>query len=231
MTAVLHALPSVRKDDRTRRWLLRGGDEVFRAIYTRAKVERREVIAVTSATHGEGRTTIAIGLATTIAQDFPDRRIVIVETDLEQPVLARDLAISPRPGLIDCLVAGRLDPDAIRTTALDNLCVIPSGGPVSATERLLRSQRMVALVGELRHAFDVVVIDTPPILTNSDGAPVVALADGALLVVRAGLASVEQVERAVAEIEPVKLRGTVLNGAHSAVPQFLRRLFGLGTGG
>lgn len=216
---------------RSRRWLLRGGDELFRSMYTRAKIAPHEVVAISSATAGEGRTTVALGIASTMAQDFPDRRIVVVETDLDQPVFARDFAFEAKPGLIDCLVADELIPHALRPTSFDNLRLIPSGGPARGTERLLGSSRMETLLRMMRRQFDVIVLDAPPILTDSDGAPVVALADACIFVVRAGIASADRVERAVAEIEPAKLRGTVLNGADSAVPRVLRRLFGLTSAG
>src|SRR6202035_189482 len=81
------------------------GDEIFRGIYTRAGTGfASEVLAVCSAIPGEGKTTVGIGLAVTIAQDFPDRRVLLVETDLQHPVLSQDFEIENSPGLVDCLI-------------------------------------------------------------------------------------------------------------------------------
>src|SRR5260370_754772 len=86
-------------------WLFPSGDELFRGIYTRAGTGfAAEVLAVCSALAGEGKTTVGVGLAVTIAQDFPDRRVLLVETDLRRPVLAEDFGIDSSPGLLDCLV-------------------------------------------------------------------------------------------------------------------------------
>src|SRR5690349_9406791 len=80
-------------------------EELFRGISTRAATGfAAEVVAVCSAIAGEGKTTVGIGLAVAIAQDFPDRRVLLVETDLERPVLADDFGTEPSPGLVDCLV-------------------------------------------------------------------------------------------------------------------------------
>src|SRR6188508_3126789 len=69
--------------DAPREWLFPQGDELFRGIYTRAGTGfAAEVLAVCSAVAGEGKTTVGLGLAVTIAQDFPERRVLLVETDL-----------------------------------------------------------------------------------------------------------------------------------------------------
>src|SRR5437016_5675467 len=90
-----------------REWALPGADELLRSIYTRAGAGGSEVLAVCSAIPGEGRTTITLGLASTIAQDFPERRVLAVETDLQHPALAEDFDVAPSPGLIDCLLEGQ----------------------------------------------------------------------------------------------------------------------------
>src|SRR4051794_14351476 len=103
-------------------------DEIFRGIYTRAGTGFvSEVMAVCSAIAGEGKTTVGVGLAVTIAQDFPERRVLLVETDLQRPVLATDFEIEASPGLIDCLVDGEPLLSVCRPTYLDNLHIVPAG--------------------------------------------------------------------------------------------------------
>src|SRR5438105_7537063 len=74
--------------DAPREWLLTGADELFRGIYTRAGIGASEVVAVCSAIAGEGKTAISLGLGVTLAQDFPERRVLLVETDFQRPGLA-----------------------------------------------------------------------------------------------------------------------------------------------
>src|SRR6185436_15825172 len=65
-----------------RDWLFAGADELFRNLYTRAGIGfTSEVMAVSSAIAGEGKTTVSLGLAVTVAQDYPERRVLLVETD------------------------------------------------------------------------------------------------------------------------------------------------------
>ena len=211
-----------------REWLFPGSDELFRSIYTRAGTGfASEVVAVCSAVAGEGKTTLGIGLAVTIAQDFPDRRVLLVETDLQRPVLADDFDTHASPGLVDCLIGGESLQSACRPTFLENLNVVPSGGVADIPGRPLRSSRMAAIVDAMRQSYDVIILDLPAILANSDAILLTDLADGVICVIRAGITPAALVNRAVEQIEPSKLRGVVINGAASAVPGWLQRLTGL----
>jgi capsular exopolysaccharide synthesis family protein len=214
--------------DVRREWLVPGGDDLFRTIYTRAGTGfASEVVAVCSAIVGEGKTTVGIGLAVTIAQDFPYRRVLLVETDLQRPVLADDFGTHLSPGLIDCLINGEPLLGACRPTFLENLHVVPAGAIASTPGRPLRSSRMAAVVDAMRQSYDVIILDLPAILANSDAILLTDLADGVICVVRAGSTPMALVNRAVEQIEQSKLRGIVINGSGSAVPDWLRRLAGL----
>jgi capsular exopolysaccharide synthesis family protein len=214
--------------EQQREWLFTGADELFRGLYTRAGIGfGSEVLAVSSAIAGEGKTTISLGLAVTVAQDYPERRVLLVETDFQQPTLAADFGVEASPGLLDCILDDEPVELAFRTTYLDNLHLLPVGGPAPGTGRALRSSRMAALVDSLRQTYDLIVIDAPAILVNSDSVMLIDLADGAILVVRSGLTPSPIVNKAVEQIDESKLRGIVLNGSHSAIPGWLRRLGGM----
>ena len=104
---------------------VRHADEVFRGIYTRAGLGLPEVVLVSSAIIGEGKTTVALGLATALAEDFPERRVLLVETDLQQSVLAADFALETSPGLADVLLDGLPLEEACRPTLVPNLDLLP----------------------------------------------------------------------------------------------------------
>src|SRR5206468_9472431 len=115
-------------DQPPREWLFTGADELFRGLYTRAGVGfASEVLMVSSALAGEGKTTVSLGLALTVAQDYPDRRVVLVETDVEHPTLANDFAVEPSPGLVDCILGEEPMESAFRPSFLDNLHLVPVG--------------------------------------------------------------------------------------------------------
>jgi capsular exopolysaccharide synthesis family protein len=203
-------------------------DEIFRGIYTRAGTGfATEVIAVCSAIAGEGKTTVGVGLAVTIAQDFPDRRVLLVETDLQRPVLADDFGVEASPGLMDSLVYDEPWLSACRPTYLANLHIVPAGEATSQRGRPLRSSRMASVVDAMRQNYDMVILDLPPILVNSDAVLLTDLADGVICVVRAGVTPMNLVSRAVEQLEDSKLRGFVINGTKTALPGWLRRLAGV----
>jgi capsular exopolysaccharide synthesis family protein len=210
-----------------RDWMIPGADEVFRGIYTRAGGGASEVIAVCSALAGEGKTTLSIGLAVTIAQDFPDRRVLLVETELQHPVIARDFELDPTPGLAECLAGDEPVQLAYRATNLDNLHLVPAGEPVANPGRLLRSSRMTAVTEEMRRSHDIVILDVPAVLANSDAISLIDLADGIIFVVRAGATPLSLFNRALDQFDEAKLRGVVMNDAHSSIPRWLRQMCGL----
>jgi capsular exopolysaccharide synthesis family protein len=213
--------------DPSNSWGLPGGDEFFRGIYTRAGVSWPEVLAVSSAISGEGKTTLALGLAAVLAQDFPSLRVLLVETDVERPTLAQDFGLEPTPGLADCLSEGCSIQLAYRPTGLPNMHLVPSGRAPAHSGRLLRSDAMVGAVQEMRRSHQMVILDTPSLLVSSDAATVCDLADGTLVVVRAAVTPTSQVAKATELLDQAKLRGVVLNGVRSSVPGWLRRLAGL----
>jgi capsular exopolysaccharide synthesis family protein len=208
----------------SRDWVLPATDEVFRGIYTRAGTGASEVLAITSAIAGEGKSTVSLGLAVTVAQDFPERRVLLVETDLQNPSLARDFDFDPSPGLINYLLDDEPLESLYRSTAIGNLSVLPSGGQMTNPGRLLRSSLMAAAVATMRDTHDLVILDLTSILVNSDTLPVADLADGVIVVVRAGVTPTSLVNKAVKLLDENKLLGVVLNGARSAIPGWLRRL-------
>src|SRR5579872_3321943 len=137
-----------------REWVFPEGDELFRGIYTRAAAGfgAAEVVAVASAIAGEGKTTVGVGMAVTLAQDFPDRRVLLVETDLHKPVLADDFEVEPSPGLVDCLLGEPLL-SSCRPTYLDNLHILPAGVSDRITGRPLRSSFMASVIDTMRQNY------------------------------------------------------------------------------
>jgi capsular exopolysaccharide synthesis family protein len=206
------------------RWLIPGADELFRSLYTRVEAMSGISIAVCSAITGEGKTTISMGLAIAIAQDLPDRRVVVVETDLWRPVLAKDFGLNPVPGLVDSLLDRAPIQSTLRSTSLDNLSIVLAGGAAASAQRLLRSARMPQIIDELRRTHDVVILDTPAILAHSEVALLTRMVDEVLFVVRTGVTPARDIDSALARVRGSKVRGMVLNDAHSSVPHAIRRL-------
>lgn len=202
-------------------------EELFRGIYTRAGLTAPGVIAVTSAIGGEGKTTVALGLAVMVAQDFPERRVLLAEADLRQPVLAADFDVESSPGLTEALEGIYPVGLGYRETFLPNLRLLPAGVATENPSRLLRSSRFPATLAAMQRNHDVVILDAPALLVSSDAAMVTDQADGVIMVIRSGVTPAPIVNRALELVAEDRLRGMVLNGAQSAVPGWLRRIFGL----
>lgn len=202
-------------------------EELFRGIYTRAGLNAPGVIAVTSAIAGEGKTTVALGLAVMVAQDFPERRVLLAEADLRHPVLATDFDVEASPGLTEALEGVYPVGLGYRETFLPNLRLLPAGEATPNPSRLLRSSRFPAVLAATRRNHDLVILDAPALLVSSDAALVTDHADGVVMVIRSGVTPVPIVNRALELVDEERLRGMVLNGAQSAVPNWIRRLFGI----
>jgi Mrp family chromosome partitioning ATPase len=175
---------------------------------------------------GEGKTTLSLALAVSLAQDFPDRNVLLIETDVDRAALAADFELESTPGLIDCLIANEPVETACRATYLHNLDVMPAGKGLPRSGRPLRSARLPAFLDVLRQSYQFIVLDTPSVLTNSDTLLLTDLADSVLVVVRTGVTPSALVSKALEQVDETKLRGVVLNGVRSSVPNWLRRLMG-----
>ena len=211
-----------------RDWLFPDTEDLFRSIYTRAGMGfTQEVIAICSAIAGEGRTTLSLGLAVTLAQDFPERGVLLVETDVQRPTLAEDFQVEPSPGLIETIATDSPLQHACRPTFLDNLHLVPAGEPMPAAGRVLRSIRVASTIEVMRDSYDTVILDLPPLLANSDAVLLTDLVDGVICVVRAGVTPVSLLNKSIELLDSEKLRGVVLNGSASSMPFWMRRLCGV----
>jgi len=226
LTAARRATPPRATPADGRGWIVPGAEELFRSLYTGFELAAGASIAICSAVSGEGKTTISLGLASAIAHDLADRRVVVVETDLWRPVLAADFGIDPSPGLVDCLLDRQPLSTALRTTALDNLSLLVAGGPVASPQRLLRSARMPELVATLRRTHDVVILDTPAALAHSEVGLLSRMVEEVVVVVRTGITPQADLAKALARL-PDTIRGIIVNDARSSVPTGIRQLMRL----
>jgi protein-tyrosine kinase len=208
-----------------REWALPNARELYRSIYTHADLGDARTLAVCSAVVGEGKTTTAIGLAITLAQDFPSRRFVLIEADPFRSVLAHDFALAPSPGFFELLRTSSSPSHLCQRTLVGNLHVLPAGEAPENTSALVRSGGLAAVLGAISADHDLAILDVPALTTNSDAQVIALAADASILVARAGMVPRELVFGATGVLGK-NLRGVVLNGTESAVPRVIRQLFG-----
>lgn len=168
-------------------------------------------VAVISSRPEEGKTTIATNLAAALAA--LGKRTVLVDCDLRRPQLHRVLNVSNRLGLSSVLQDQASLSDTLHPGPTGRLSILPAG-PASASAREQIASRIGVVVEELKSQFDVVVIDTPPMLGFADGVSVATVADSSLLVVRAGRTARDYVQSVIDQLRQVRapLAGIVLNG-------------------
>jgi len=167
-------------------------------------------VAIVSARPEEGKTTLALNLAASLAA--LGKRTVIVDCDLRRPQLHRVLNVSNRLGLSSVLQDRASLSETLQTVLPGRLTVLPAGPP-SASAREQIGSRIGIVVEELKSQFDMVVVDTPPMLGFADGLSVVTVVDTSLLVVKAGRTPREYVQTVIDQLRHVRapLAGIVLN--------------------
>jgi non-specific protein-tyrosine kinase len=172
--------------------------------------EHPRIIAVTSSIPGEGKTTVAMNLATTLAD--AGFVVCLVDADLRRPTVAKALGLARPVGLTSVLIK-QIELDDALQKAGSNLYVLSSGPTPPNPSEVLASSYVRDVVRSLLDRFDYVILDTAPLLPVADGSEVAALADGTLLVVRYKLTTEPQVKRAAETLARVdaKLIGVLLN--------------------
>lgn len=195
--------------------------EAYRQLRTNltfsAVTHTMQVVVVTSAVAGEGKTTTACNLAITLAQS--GRSVLLVEADMRRPMVAEQLGIEGSAGLTNVLTGAVSAEDVIQTWGADGLHVLAAGTLPPNPSELLGSDAMHRLVDHLRDRYELVVLDTPPVLPVTDASVVAAHADTVVLVVRHGRTTREQVRAALDALSGVgaPVVGTILNGMPSTL--------------
>jgi capsular exopolysaccharide synthesis family protein len=190
--------------------------EQYRSLRTRvARAENGRpvrTIIITSPNKGDGKSLTAANLALTMAQEY-NQRVLLLDADLRRPSLHRLFGISDTPGLTDVLMGGATIDDALVTVPEHRLTILPAGIVPTQPTELLGSASMQRVIDQLRTRFDRILIDMPPAAPLADVTVASALADGVLMIVRAGVTPKPAIERALAGLDNSKVLGLVLNDA------------------
>ncbi len=163
-----------------------------------------QVVVVTSSVADEGKSITASNLAMSLVAN--NSRVLLIEADLRRPTVSDHFDIDRSHGLTDVL-AGQVElDDVLHQWTANGLYILPSGPLPPNPSELLGSSAMRRLIERLRSQFDVVILDTPPLLPVSDGAVAAAWADGVILVVRSGKTTRHELSQAVRSLEAVNAR-------------------------
>lgn len=179
---------------------------------------------VTSAEEGEGKSTVAVNLAFALAA--VGRKVVLLEADMRRPTAAAQLGVSPRAqGLSDLLVSSaRIDDYLVSAPGEAEVKVLPSGRTPPNSADLLSAGRMSEVVGEMREAGDILIVDSPPLLPVADTRVLMRMPeiDGVIVVSRAGVSQRDRVKaaRRILEHSGRRIFGLVVTGVKDSLGDY-----------
>jgi polysaccharide biosynthesis transport protein len=190
--------------------------EAFRGLRTtlffKLEGQGHKVIQITSPNMGDGKTTLATNLAVSVAQS--GKRILLIDADFRRPRLHKMFNLDATTGLASVIAEDADLPDAIKATPVPNLSLLPCGPRPSNPAELLTSKRFLDLLDVLREQFDIILVDTPPLLAVSDPSVVAPRVDGVLLTIRVAKNGRPAAERAREILTNLgaNVYGVVVNG-------------------
>jgi len=168
-----------------------------------AVIRHGNLIIVTSALPGEGKTYCAVNLAMSIAMEM-DITVLLVDADVARPSVLKVLGLGPEPGLMDVLLNEQLGlPDVILKTNVATLSILPAGRANKHATELLASRNMSRLLTEIaeRYADRIVIFDSPPLLITTEASVLAANMGQVVLVVEAEKTSQHAVREALRQID------------------------------
>ena len=172
------------------------------------------LIMVTSALAGEGKSFTSLNLAMSIAAEL-DHTVMLVDADVARPSVLRMLGLPPGPGLLDVLDESVDLADALLRTSIDKLTVLPSGTPHARATELLASDAMRKLLDDMarRYPDRIIIFDSPPLLLTTESAVLASQMGQIVVVVHAESTPQSAVRRALSTIESCPVRLMLLNQA------------------
>ena len=185
---------------------------ITRIIYPPEGSAELSTCLVTSASRGDGKTSVACNIAIALAQ--ANRRVLLVDISSRRPDIENLFGVAPGPGLSEVLDGSSRADDTVRPTRFPNLFVIGPGNQTGDLAGRLASRDTIEFFERAEEAFEHVVIDSPPALLMADAKLLAPVVDGVVMVIGAEVSSAGMVRRCVRELRQVgaNLVGVVLNG-------------------
>lgn len=175
------------------------------------------LIMVTSALAGEGKTFTAVNLAMSIATEL-DYTVMMVDADVARPSVMKVLGLSEGPGLLDLVLGDSSDMSSmLLKTNIDKLTILPAGTPHPRATELLASDAMIRLLDEMANRYPdrIIVFDSPPLLLTTEARVLASHMGQVVVVVQAGRTLQSEVRHALATIDACPVKLMLLNQART----------------
>lgn len=192
-------------------------DNVRMALLHGEGKKKRKVVMVTSATAGEGKTTLSTQLAASLSR--AGRRTLIIDADLRSPKAHRVFELPLEPGLSEVLRGEAQIDDVIRPTRAPGLWMITAGGCCHECIQALARDEIRVMFDKLRDEFDFVIVDSGPVLSAADSLSLAVCVDAAVLSVLKNSSQATKVYEAYERLDAVGVHvlGSVVNGVNTVV--------------
>ncbi|WP_238388929.1 polysaccharide biosynthesis tyrosine autokinase, partial [Roseimaritima ulvae] len=196
------------------------------ALFFSSQGGARKVLQVTSSAPAEGKSTIAANIAISIAQS--GKNVLLVDADLRRPKVDKLLGVHTEKGLAwalemlpssnDGSVGFDVIADAVHDTEVANLSVVAGGKKPENPAELLSSGSLDVFIGLVKDKFDIIIVDSPPMLAVTDPSNIVPRVDGVIMVVRLGKQTRPRSAQAIRMLETLNadIIGVVVNAVGSA---------------
>jgi protein-tyrosine kinase len=173
--------------------------------------EKGSIILVSSAGMQEGKTTVLANIAVSLAQD--GKKVLMIDCHLRNPSIHQIFQLQNQSGLTDYFKWGGTIEEVIIPAGVQNLFLLPSGTAADNPSELLSSDNMAKLLNDLKLKYDMILLDSPAVLSFTDAQVLVSHCDGAALVVKYGKSNRNAVSkaRALLELAGGKVLGVVMN--------------------
>lgn len=191
---------------------------------------RAHIVGITSALRGEGKSTTAINLASTLAEQ--GARVLVIESDLRLPSLHKKIEVKPKPGLSNILVT-RVDPmpfiQTVEVSRIGHVAisfdVLVAGDIPPNPSELIGSNRMKRRMEQLSTRYHFILLDLPPVTAVTDALVATKLVDGVIMVVRNDYADNSSLREAVRQLQLVdgKILGFVFSCAYAPMGGYRKK--------
>jgi len=225
---------TIHKESKSRREIAASGSQISPVVVTQHFVQSREaevfrglrtalmfkiglddmrVIAVTSPTSGDGKSTVLSNLAVSLAQ--AGRRVLLIDADMRRPTIAKIFGVTNNIGLADLLTGKDTLFNSVSPSECGNLDLLVAGTLPSNPSELLASAAFVKMIDLARTEYDLVLVDSPPVLAVADPCVIAPIVDAMLVVLRLNANSRTELQRTIHLLTEVKANvvGTVVNAS------------------
>lgn len=202
--------------------------EQFKAL--RAKFEYQidlqkfKVVAVTSSIAEEGKTCTSVNLAANLAS-IGRKKVLLIDADLRKSDLAHYLNIATKPGLTE-LLYGSISLEKVIHKPMEGLYFIAGGERTNGASDLLAGDKFRSFLNQMRDKFDVILLDTPPIIPVADTMSLRDQIDGFIFIFRMGFTPYVMLRQVIEEIDKEKIMGVVLNYVEPQRQKYYKRYYG-----